>query len=304
MPTVRGTFWMWTLNNPTEEEKAAMQTIQSTCPEMKFLLYQLEEGEQHTPHLQGYLELKSRKTLRQTQSLFGLGQRIHLDLRRGTQQQAVDYVTKEDGRLQGPWEFGTRSSGGGERSDLATIQKLIRDDGWTDRRIADEFFSQWCHYGNAFRRYRSICIPARAHKTEVTVIVGPPGTGKSRYAMDNYPSAYWKQRSIWWDNYDGEHDVVIDDFYGWLPYDSLLRLCDRYPLLCEVKGGQVNFVAKRICITSNHTPAQWYKNVGNIDAFIRRVTSWMYLGTGGVSCVTNEYSEFCNAVDRRFNTEV
>lgn len=118
--------------------------------------------------------------------------------------------------------------------------------------------------------------------------------------MDNYPAAYWKQRSIWWDNYDGQENVVIDDFYGWLPYDNLLRICDRYPLLCEIKGGQVNFLAKRICITSNNTPAQWYKNVV-LAAFIRRVEIWIYLGKNGVTCTTSDYNEFCNAVDRNFN---
>lgn len=273
-------------------------TIQLTSPEIRYLLFQLERGESGTPHFQGYLELKSRKTIRQTKTLLNLD-RVHLEVRRGSQEEATTYCKKEDGRLEGPWEFGTPSSGGGERSDLDTIRHRIRE-GWTERRIADEFFSQWCHYGNAFRRYRSLCLSARDYKTEITVIVGPPGTGKSRFAMDNYPAAYWKQRSIWWDNYDGQENVVIDDFYGWLPYDNLLRICDRYPLLCEIKGGQVNFLAKRICITSNNTPAQWYKNVV-LAAFIRRVEIWIYLGKNGVTCTTSDYNEFCNAVDRNFN---
>lgn len=295
---MRGTFWCWTLNNPTEEEKEKLLTIQSTSPEIRYLIFQLEQGEQGTPHLQGYIELLSRKTLRQTKNILD-NDRLHLEVRRGTAEEAITYCKKEDGRLAGPWEFGTRSSGAGERTDLTTIQRRIRDDGWTDKRIADEFFSQWCHYQHAFRRYRSMCHSHRNYKTEVTVIVGPPGTGKSRYAMDNYASAYWKQRSIWWDNYDGDENVVIDDFYGWLPYDVLLRICDRYPLMVETKGGQTNFLAKRIVITSNNTPAQWYKNV-ILEAFIRRVDTWMYLGNQSLTCVTTDYNEFCNAINRNF----
>lgn len=90
-----------------------------------------------------------------------------------------------------------------------------------------------------------------------------------------------------------------DDFYGWMPYDTLLRLCDRYPLLIETKGGQTIFLAKTIIITSNNTPAQWYKNV-NLKAFIRRVDLWIYLGLGGLRVETENYDEFCNAVDRNF----
>lgn len=275
-------------------------TIQSTSQDIKYMIFQLEEGEQEqTPHLQGYLELTSRKTRRQLKIILNID-RIHLELRKGSQQQAIDYCKKEDGRLEGPWEFGVRSAGAGQRTDLSTIQQRIRDDNWSDIRVADEFFAQWCHYQHAFRRYRSMCHSQRNYKTEVTVIVGPPGTGKSRYALDNYPSAYWKQRSQWWCNYDGEENVVMDDFYGWLPYDVLLRICDRYPLMVETKGGQVSFLAKKIVITSNNTPAQWYKNVV-LDAFIRRVDMWMYLGKNSVTCVTTDYNEFCNAVDRNFN---
>lgn len=119
--------------------------------------------------------------------------------------------------------------------------------------------------------------------------------------MDKYPKAYWKQRSNWWDNYESHESVILDDFYGWLPYDTLLRICDRYPLMVETKGGQCHFLAKNVVLTSNNTPAQWYKNI-NLAAFIRRVDLWVYLGTGGLKVETANYNDFCNAVDRNFLT--
>lgn len=93
--------------------------------------------------------------------------------------------------------------------------------------------------------------------------------------MDNYPDAYWKQRSQWWDCYEHKH-VVMDDFYGWLPFDTLLRICDRYPLLVETKGGQTKFNAEVLVITSNQRPQEWYPNVSNFDAFVRRVDKVMH----------------------------
>lgn len=233
-----------------------------------------------------------------------LGDRAHIERRRGTAEEARAYCMKEDGRLEDPKEQGDFSgstpSTNGRRTDLITVKQRIGE-GATEKQIAEDFFGLWCQYHGAFRRYRQLCSGNRDFKTRVTVIVGPPGTGKSKWALDEFPLAYWKQRSQWWDGYEGHDAVVIDDFYGWLPYDQLLRICDRYPLMTETKGGQCNFVAKDIVITSNHTPAQWYKNIGNVDAFVRRVTSWRYFGQDGVKMETVDYSRFCNAVDRNFH---
>lgn len=299
MPTIQGKYWCWTLNNPTVEEHQVLELLDLE-PLVQYLVFQKEQGLQGTPHFQGYLELSSRKTISQVRNL--LGGRAHVERRKGTPEEARTYCMKDDGRLDGPWEFGVfvATTGStnltGRRTDLITIKERITR-GASEREIADEFFGVWCQYHGAFRRFRTLVTSNRQWKTNVTVIVGPPGTGKSRYAMDNYPEAYWKQRSQWWDNYEGQDSVVLDDFYGWLPYDVLLRICDRYPLLVETKGSQANFCAKYLLITSNATPAQWYKNVV-IEAFVRRIDKWMYFGANGQKLETTDYGSFCNAVER------
>lgn len=92
----------------------------------------------------------------------------------------------------------------------------------------------------------------------------------------------------------------MDDFYGWLPFDQILRICDKYPLMVETKGSQTNFVAKTVCITSNTLPATWYKNVPNFTAFVRRVDKWMIFdksfGLGNYKSFT-DYDDFINEVN-------
>jgi len=110
------------------------------------------------------------------------------------------------------------------------------------------------------------------------VIQGPTGTGKSKHCIDEYPGAYWKSRDSWWDGYEAQETVILDEFYGWLPYDTLLRLCDRYPMSVEVKGGKTQFLAKTIVITTNKVPSKWYGPKVYFEALQRRVDEWWVFG--------------------------
>ena len=176
---------------------------------------------------------------------------------------------------------------------LLDIQELLKT-GTSEEEIANKDFELWVRHYRAFREYKLLITPSRNHEVKVFVLQGPTGTGKSKWAMEHYPNAYWKQRSIWWDGYSKQRDVIIDEFYGWIPFDTLLRICDRYPLLVETKGGQVNFVAENIIITTNAIPSSWYKNV-YFNSFVRRVSTWMVLRTWGSIQSFSDYSQAISA---------
>lgn len=91
--------WCFTLNNPTENDRRMLQQYWDS-DDLKYLIYGKETGESGTPHLQGYLVLKSRIRFRTLKRL--LGGRVHLELARGTHLQASDYC-KKDGEF---CEFG------------------------------------------------------------------------------------------------------------------------------------------------------------------------------------------------------
>ena len=138
---------------------------------------------------------------------------IHLEQRKGSHQQAKDYCTKDESRLHGPYEYG-------DDKDLVKSKKRkfedIRDkikSGASELDIADEYFGLWCRYYKAFSAYRMLVSKPRDFETEVRVYWGKAGVGKSRRATyEAGPNAYRKPRGKWWDGYDGESNVIFDDF--------------------------------------------------------------------------------------------
>lgn len=296
---------MFTLNNPETDE---LEINDEWKNKIKECCYQMEMGETGTRHLQGWIELKNPQRMSAMKRLIP---RAHWEKRRGTLLQALEYVTKETSRVGDPIYFGSQSTwndlkehltnnqtGRGRRSGslsetLLEIQDKLRD-GSTCENIADEYFDIWVRYYRAFERYQLIKTPVRNHEVTVHVLQGPTGTGKSKWALDTYPNAYWKQRSNWWCGYMGHRTVVIDEFYGWLPFDLLLRLCDRYPMQVETKGGQVQFVADTIIITTNQCPNNWYRT-SYFPAFQRRVSFWHILPIWGEH---ETFTDFAEALPR------
>ena len=104
---------------------------------------------------------------------------------------------------------------------------------------------------------------------------GSTGTGKSLAASTSAPDAYWKSANgKWWDGYEGQDDVIIDEYRAdFCKFDELLRLFDRYPLKVEVKGGYVEFVSKRIFISCPKHPADVWDSLTEEDVsqFFRRI---------------------------------
>jgi len=261
----RAKNWCFTLNNPSSNEINYPDTV-------KYAIWQREQGEEGTIHLQGYVEFTNSTRLSQCKTILP---RAHWEIRRGTQLQAKQYASKEDTRMEGPWEHGTYVvSEPGRRNDIRDVQELIKA-GKPMLEVCEQFPEEMARYHNYFKWYKTLIKEPRQKPPSVYILVGKPGTGKSSFCRRNAPGAYWKQNeSKWWDGYDGERDVVLDDFYGWLQYTTMLRLLDRYPVMVESKGGNRYFAAERIFITSNVEPREWYRNLPDIDALDRRLNEF------------------------------
>jgi hypothetical protein len=237
-------------------------------------VYQQEIGEEDTHHLQGYVEFSKAKRM---STLKNINQYVHWELRKGSRIQAIKYCMKQDTRVPNtePVVVGTLPDldPNDEREKKVKTSMLVKrliDDGKTDMEIANEHFGYYIQSYRGLTHYRLLLSNERDFKTVVTVIFGPTGTGKSAWCYKHLKDPFWKVKGQWWDGYHNQGVVVIDEFYGWLKYDEMLRLLDRYPYKVEVKGGYVQFNSKLLFITSNKQPSEWY-NTPDISHLLRRI---------------------------------
>ena len=126
----RAKNWCFTLNNWTQPEYEKVVEVLSNPTFCKYAVVAKETGESGTPHLQGYVQFFSRKTLNSVRDL--LSPRGHFEVAKGTPAQAAEYCKKtpvfeEWGQIP--------PSGQGRRTDWDRLKDFVEaHDGRPGRR--------------------------------------------------------------------------------------------------------------------------------------------------------------------------
>lgn len=177
----------------------------------------------------------------------------------------------------------------GRRTDLEDLAAIVREHGAAG--VVDRMPEMLIRFPRGIDRLEREILAARDKPVpEVYVLWGDPGSGKSRRVRELAPDVWsvpssggdfeWK----WFDGYRGQENVVFDDFEPLYQYLApMLRWIDRYPVTVPVKGGFVNWVPRRIFITSNAPPDHWFRgaSASRREAFFRRVTEITEMILGG-----------------------
>ncbi|AGA18268.1 hypothetical protein [uncultured marine virus] len=215
------------------------------------------------PHLQGYVALMSKARF---SAMHKALPNSHVEQAKGNEEQNYQYCTK-DGEFE---EFGRRASQG-KRTDLDSAIELLKEGGI--KRVIEEQPREYVKYHRGLEQleYRLNNQPYEHHEVRGVWIWGPPGTGKSYSARLYDPNAYLKPQNKWWDGYEGQHTVILDDLDTPTLGHYLKIWSDRYACSGEFKGGTAHLRHRTLIITSNYTPHQlWPEDPVMAEAIKRR----------------------------------
>lgn len=245
MPSAQARYWLLTIPH--------YAFTPYLPPNVAYIRGQLESGsEGGYLHWQVLVIFERKFRLAGLKAIFGTA--VHAEPSRSSA--ADEYVWKEDTRVAGTqFELGTRPIQRGRTVDWERVRQEAKRGRLDD--IPGDIYIR--HYGNLKRIAVDNCEPVAVER-EVVVLWGPTGVGKSRRAWEQAGlHAYPKDpRSKYWDGYRGQEHVVIDEFRGDIDIGHVLRWFDRYPVIVEVKGSSVVLNARKIWITSNLPPKDWY----------------------------------------------
>lgn len=191
-------------------------------------------------------------------------QAAHLEPAKGTIEENVKYCSKDETSVAGTrFEKGTRP----KEQDASLMQNQFAEmkqtitEGGKLQDVIEQHFELAIKYGNGLLRAMHYLQKPPMRRSIVNIaIIGPTGVGKSNWICDNFDpdEVYEKDKSDWWDGYNGEKVIVFNDYYGEHSYSKMLNWMDIYRCQVPVKGGYV-WLRHSVCVfTSNMMPDTWY----------------------------------------------
>lgn len=279
-----------TINNYSENRcKKLRKLVDRKVLSYIIIGYEVGNEGYGTPHLQIYGQSYA-KEIRTTTLKKELGNKAHIEQAFGTYKHNRRYCGKDLF-----WEeFGIArteksQTQGKSKANLMQfrLQKIadLAKGGATFKQLVAEDILVAAKYTKFCDRMSLYYKPEPRQNLQVELHYGLPGAGKTFDWFDRYPDTYelpiktGKNEPLWWDGYDGEKEVLLDDFSGKIALDDFLRLIDKYRVKVPIKGSFVNFVPDRICITTNVHYDEWYnysKRQSSKQAMLRRITKFFY----------------------------
>lgn len=253
--------WCWTINNPTES------SLDLLLPNLvKYSVYGKEVGESGTPHLQGYTMFKNRMRFSAVRKIIP----GHLSVRVGTHDQAANYCKKDGDYVEiGEPPVSRKELGLKEKARWELARSAAKSGDLSQ--VPDDIYVKYYRTLKEISKDHMV-KPADGDGVCGTWYYGEAGAGKSRLAREDFPGAYDKPANKWWDGYQLEENVLIDDLdknHGVLAH-HLKIWADRYSFIAEVKGGAMNIRPKHIVITSQYEIEEIWEDVATREALRRR----------------------------------
>lgn len=241
-------------------------TKPQTLPQQLVYLRGQEEIGSDTGYRHWQLLAVFRRAVRLAAVKTIFGQSCHAEPSRSSA--ANDYVWKEDTRVADTnFEIGELPFKRNSKTDWDAAKQKAKE-GRIDEVPADVYIK----YYNTLKTIArdNMVKPDDLSAPTGIWIHGPPGVGKSHFAREQYPDAYLKPQNKWWDGYQGQRNVILDDFDS-KQLGHLLKIwADQYSFIAESKGHSAHIRPDRFVITSNYNPEQVFGEDQALCAAIKR----------------------------------
>jgi len=260
----RSKHWLFTWNNYSDDDFDGLVVVDCV-----YLVAGREVApETGTPHIQGYIVMAGLKSLKQMKTV--LGSQVHWEAARGNAEQNFVYCSKEGDFV----EYGVRPAcpgrKKGEQAERWAVALEQAKAGLPQEDPQIEFV-----HGKLVKWHRAEALMKRGLQDtdgQMLWYWGDSGTGKSRKAREENPEAYLKMCNKWWDGYEDQDVVIIEDFdasHNVLGH-HLKIWADRYPFLAEYKGGAMKIRPKVVIVTSNWHPSTIWSDPNTLGPVLRR----------------------------------
>lgn len=268
--------WCITVNNYGDADICQFENTQECAT---YYVYGKEISDSGTRHLQCYIVFKTAKGLTALKKYWPTGHFEH-KYEKSTPQQASDYCKKdgdfmEFGLLPEPKHAAGSRAGSGKGGE-ATKHKWEEIKKLAQQGDLEAIPAQV--YVGCYKNLKQIKMDNQPKSSNLKKpcgvwIHGKSGVGKSYYARNKYPDAYIKMMNKWWDGYNGEEVVILEDIdpnYGQSMHYFLKIWADAYAHPAEIKNFKLdNIRPKKFVVTSQYTPDEIWKGA-DLEAIERR----------------------------------
>lgn len=227
-------------------------------------------------HIQGYIQLNKKKTFKVFMKEFQtfIKNKCHMQMCMGSSEQNKFYCEKEGnvfsfGDIQDIISKYQKVNDDREKrvGPTKVIKSYYENGGDSLKLIVKEAADNVSAIKYAESLHKYYDKPRGRHdRVRLSYYYGLPGTGKTFSAskeLDDDKKAYYVKdadKPKWWDQYDGEKYVIIDDLRDKIDFGSLLNIVNPSPYLTEFKGGSRQLKATDFVITTNYTPTGLYND--------------------------------------------
>lgn len=220
-----------------------------------------------TPHLQGYIYFRNAKSCAAVRAILG---GCHIEPAKGTYAQNKEYCSKGG-------DFFERGDPPQDNSDRGDAEVARWEETWALAKTGDV---EAIPADIRIRCYTTIRKIERDYMKDVAPlgdvcglwVYGLSGSGKTRAVLSQHPKCFPKPRTQWWDGYQMEDVVLVDDVdkFDVKLGGQLKHWADFCPFIAQNKGSSFKIRPKLLIVTSQYKIEEIWEDAETREALNRR----------------------------------